>query len=459
MSQFLWVEDFGHVDADIEATTTSVFGRILANQTIPDNKYKLRKFLASQGILLKLDFLEALEFIRNPEQLLGVDYIILDVWLPVETTKNLSAETGDYLQTLLQRYHADKQTACARLEKVAGYQLYVELIMEIGFPKEHILFCSNHAEELSSINKAFSEAKLQLPEIPTKQREADIATVQTWVKTCRENHYSVLRRGILNVLTHIKADNLQLTPPFADEDDPVDMPTFLTGLEYLLKHTLKEPADTEKHSLFRTVCDSLTKPFERFSKELLYRGLYRGKNTEVEVKKEYLIPAYLVRNWIAHGVMNNPQMPLSTQDTAFIFMLVIKSLFDYSCFEVFKSLYSYQTVTDNELVAKLSAWHESYSYPKECDIFELIRLKGEKKLNPNWQQEPFMDHVYASFLFNCLKSGAFKETKGETELYKKTRTNLHGDQRGYYFNLSYRLETKDDLFETLKPIAYHQIQS
>jgi hypothetical protein len=127
MSQFLWVEDFGHADAN--TTITSVFGNILANQAIPDNKHQLKKLLANQGILLKLDFLEALEFIRHPEQLLSVDYIILDVWLAVDMTKKTSAETGEYLQTLLQRYHADKQTAGAQLEKMAGYQLYVELIM------------------------------------------------------------------------------------------------------------------------------------------------------------------------------------------------------------------------------------------------------------------------------------------------------------------------------------------
>jgi hypothetical protein len=52
---------------------------------------------------------------------------------------------------------------------------------------------------------------------------------------------------------------------------------------------------------------------------------------------------------------------------------------------------------------KLKLWKFSQNL---YNIVELIRLKGEKKLNPNWQQEPFMDHVYASFLFNCLKSGA-----------------------------------------------------
>jgi hypothetical protein len=86
MSQFLWVEDFGNIA--IEATTKSIFGEILGEQQIPENKYRLKKFLKNHGVLLKLEFLEALDFIRNPEQLHLVDCVILDVWLPVPAATN-----------------------------------------------------------------------------------------------------------------------------------------------------------------------------------------------------------------------------------------------------------------------------------------------------------------------------------------------------------------------------------
>jgi len=451
MSQFLWVEDFG--DVDVDATATSVFGGILANQSIPNNQFRLRKLLAEQGVLLKLDFVEALEFIRNPEELLRIDYIILDIWLPVDTTKNTTAETGEYLQTLLQRYDADKQTASEELEKMAGYQLYVELIMEIGFPKEHILFCSNHAEELSSISQAFGEAKLKLLEIPTKQREEDIATVQNWVKRCRENPYSVLRRGILNVLDDIEGNvNCDLTEPFQKEV-PVNKDTFLEGLRFML-NSHRIPSEAKRQHLFKALCDYLTKYFDRFSGRDLYRGKYKGNGFEMEVPKAYTIPLYFIRNWVAHNILNNANSAFSEQDVGFLFMQVVKGMFDYSSIERFQLLYRYPVVNDSDLqTCLIDLQNRHYSYSGQCEIFELIRLKGERKRNRNVSTEDFVAHKYASFLFCCV------ELRTRTKAKSFTDNMAQREGLGYWVNLTYHIDSQgDNLFESLKSIAYHRLK-
>ncbi len=430
MSRFLWVEDFG--DVDIDATTTSVFGGIVDSQNIPDNQFRLRKLLANQGVLLKLDFVEALEFIRNPEQLLRIDYIILDIWLPVDITKGMSTQTGEYLQILLQRYHADKQTACGELEKKAGYQLYMELIMEIGFPKEHILFCSNHAEELSSIGKAFGEAKLKLPDIPTKQREEDIAYVQDWVKKYRENPYSVLRRGILNVLDEIESNaNIDLTEPFK-KDVPVNKDTFLEGLRFMLT----SPRVPDKpQQLFRSLCDYLTKYFDK-----------KG-NLE---PKEYFFPSYLIRNWVAHNILAHSQSELSEPDVAFLFILVMKAMFDYSNIEYFTLLYDNAEVNDNDLQTYLRELHEKhYSGLGQCDVCGSIQQKGKQK-RQKMKNEDFVAHTYASFLFCCVILESEIKAQGTAE------TN---EGFGYWVNLSYLIDSQSDsLFESLKSIAYHRLK-
>lgn len=329
MSQFLWVEDFG--DVDIDATTTSVLGEILDHQNIPNNQFRLRKFLANQGVLLKLEFVEALEFIGDPEQLLRIDYIILDIWLPVDTTKNTSVETGEYLQTLLQRYHVEQQIACTQLEKMAGYQLYVELIMELGFPKEHILFCSNHAEELSSISKAFGEAKLKLPDIPTKQREEDIATVQTWVKNCRDNPYSKLRRGILNGCQYIQSllnDPQQAVIQFSDfiKADNGRTITVQEMLDYL--ETLQNilPLRKPKHPqrLYKLFVRSLAHEWEAAQPHLV------GKTQDGQLQAFGWIMKN-VRNWAAHKHLFEN---LTEKEVAFLCLINLRAMFQLGSDEI-----------------------------------------------------------------------------------------------------------------------------
>ncbi|MEN8219731.1 MAG: hypothetical protein ABFS56_25950 [Pseudomonadota bacterium] len=351
MSQFLWVEDFG--DVDVDATATSVFGGILANQSIPDDEFGLKKLLANQGILLKLDFVEALEFIRNPEELLSIDYIILDISLSVDITKNIRTETDEYLQTLLQRYHADKQTACKELEKMAGYQLYVELIMEIGFPKEHILFCSNHAEELSSIANAFEEAKLPLPKIPTKQREEDIAKVQAWVKKNKENPYSVLRRGIINGCKHLQSllENQQEAAiqfgEFVKSARTIsvpDMQDYLETLQNILP--LRQPDNPQR--LYKLLVRSLAHEWDAAYPDNLPKCDQDGKDCfqARSVKSTFGWIMKHARNWAAHSTVLDQ---LTEQDVAFLFIVAMRAMFKLT-----PTTAKYETMLFNLFSAEIS---------------------------------------------------------------------------------------------------------
>jgi len=81
MSQFLWVEDFEK--ANVAASTHAVFGELLTKA--PDEtKQEVKKTLKDHSVLLECTFLDALEFIRDPEKLFQVDYIVLDVELVIQ---------------------------------------------------------------------------------------------------------------------------------------------------------------------------------------------------------------------------------------------------------------------------------------------------------------------------------------------------------------------------------------
>jgi len=227
MSHFLWVEDFA--GPTLRDTTGNVFGELLKNQNIPETKKEVKELLRKSRVFVELSFLGSLDFIREPQKLFQVDYIILDIWLDVKTKSD--KDKNEWLPKILQDYYgyepqpedeiADEKSltrAKAELLKVAGYQLYVELVMTYGFPKEHILFCSDHAQQQQTIQANFKKAKIEFPQLLSKD---DKAEVQAWVRERRGNPYSVLRRGILNVLDDIESNaNIDLTEPFK-KDVPV----------------------------------------------------------------------------------------------------------------------------------------------------------------------------------------------------------------------------------------------
>ena len=170
MSHFLWIEDF---ESDIRATVDQVFG--LADA--PDSLQELKGWLEEQRVTLKTTFFDALRFVRDPARLGAVDYVVIDIDLKPYEDYDLDdpdsvAEIDGYLRE--KGYLGASpdtaaplgpvwRTAVSELKKVAGYHIFTELLIESGFPKRHILFCSNHGDQLTSITHAFAAAKLHPP--------------------------------------------------------------------------------------------------------------------------------------------------------------------------------------------------------------------------------------------------------------------------------------------------------
>ena len=209
MSQFLWIENI--TTNTIKTDTENVFGRLLNRSVIPDNMWQIKRLLQDYGVFIAVTFLESLEFIYDPRQLLQIDYVILDL----EISLQLLSDRNPILVKILKNYYDYKPqpsnpildetsfiAAQERLIPVAGYQLYIELVRELGFPKEHILFCAHDIAKQTAIRSIFKNAKVELPLLIAK---TDKKHFHQWVQEKNENSYSILRRAIIMGCHYLQA--------------------------------------------------------------------------------------------------------------------------------------------------------------------------------------------------------------------------------------------------------------
>lgn len=319
MSYFLWVEDF---ENSAKVTATEVLGGIsIDGLQFSDNKQQLKQALKAHGIYIELSFQDGLSFIR--QHLNKIDYIILDIDLAayskgdelnndvlalLEAFQDYKKPSNDLEEELL----LDKE--CAKLKALAGYYLYTELVVELGFPKQHILFCSNHGENSVSTREAFKTAKIALPTIYEK---AD-ASVQTWVKSSYENPYSRLRRGIIegcNDVTKLVDDKLYFNT-FVNKNEPIkpeDIHNYLAVIKNFLP--LREPSN--KTDLYKLFVRTLSHEWEAAD------SIRSDKN-----KKDAAL-AWVMRNtrhWITHN--SNLFSALDEKMIAYLFFINLRVMFN-----------------------------------------------------------------------------------------------------------------------------------
>jgi hypothetical protein len=340
MSHFLWVEDFGGTTP--RDTTINIFGELLPHKDIPETKQEVKELLRKQGILVEFSFLGGLYFIRN--QLSQVDYIILDIRLDV---KSKSKDENQWLPKILQDFYGyepnDDKTidenshlvANDKLFRVAGYQLYVELVMEHGFPKEHILFCSDHANEQEEHRNAFKQAKIEFPKLYSKD---DKDEVQTWVREHRENPYSKLRRGIINGCQYIQSllkDKTEAAIQFdefmkADNERTItvpDMQDYLETLQNILP--LRQPIHPQR--LYKLFIRSLAHEWDAAYPDYLPK-CYKDDKDCVKVRRVKSTFGWMMkhaRNWAAHTTELDQ---LAEPEVAFLFMVAMRAMFKLSEF-------------------------------------------------------------------------------------------------------------------------------
>jgi len=333
MSQFLWIEDF---EDCTEHATRNVFGHLLQNADIPTTKPKLKRLLKDYGVLIELSFLEGLRFIRK--QLYHVDYVILDIDL-IDIRSELRYDEQTDLLELLETFYdyqpnqdksideANYKKAAKQLKPEAGYKLYVELVIALDFPKEHILFCSNHTKEQKHIQSVFKQAKIDLPLTFSKDEKNE---VQNWISERRNNPYSVLRRGIIEGCQYIQK-HLSNDIPFSQfcskknrqNVTAQNMRDYLETLQNFLPR--REPLDTKP--FYKLFVRTLSHEWEEdFSPDNLKQADVPDEST---LKRQRMFGWIIkcARNWTAHSQIFDK---LAEPDVAFLFLVAMRAMFELS---------------------------------------------------------------------------------------------------------------------------------
>lgn len=337
MSCFLWIEDF---ESDIATTVEQVFGLTGS----PTSLQALKGWLREQNILLKSTFFEARRYVADRQHLHDVDYVLIDIDLkPYEDYDLYDPQAIAEIQAfLLEHGYLDDSRSDAEpfgpgwgdavneLKKVAGYHIFTQLLIDSGFPREHILFCSNHGDQLTSIRQAFEVAKLSPPAIYTKQDPY----VRSWTVERRTDPYSVLRRGVL--LGCAAAQSRMEADPqperqfalFFNKEEEADWPPGPTTPGYLRDYLeslaamlpLRAPeTDQEKMRRYRIFIHVLSKEWDK-----------RAKVMNLPDKSDY-IASYgtilkEVRNWTSHTQLLDD---LREADIAFIVMVNLRAMIGF----------------------------------------------------------------------------------------------------------------------------------
>ena len=322
MINVLWIEDFGggEITATVDSLFKGTFGGNQPEKTIP----KLSKQLEANGIFLRTNFQDGLNFIKKASH--TVDLIILDIDL--KTHGNGCELEPATLTTLKNHYDLENQDdekqlniSLSQLKQCAGYHLYVELILNQQYPKDKIIFCSNHGENLASINSAFKSAMMEMPVI---YKKSDSQVIEEVKAACFKNHYGTLRRAIIDgceiLQKKIANPDIQFNHLLKDENKRMsvsDLKNYLNLLASLLP--LQEPSAEDKYNLYKLFIRTLSHEWERdlnFAKA--------GKNRELSAFMNIMKNS---RNWITHSSIFDH---VSEEDVAFLFICNMRAFFELS---------------------------------------------------------------------------------------------------------------------------------
>ena len=419
MSHFLWIEDF---ENSVKTTAHNVLGGIIEEPFDNDNR-KLKRKLKEQGVFLELTFQDGLSFIRDEDKLNQIDYIILDIDLKSHngSIEDISHEVLELLYefqdyTKIEYESKDEGSfgkACKDLKEIAGFYLYTQLILELGFPKTHILFCSNHGENTKTIQEAFKQAKISLPKIYSKSNPE----VQAWVKSCYDNPYSRLRRGIIEGCKYLKSlteeknfteEKLRFNSFIQDKDKQItleDLHNYLDVLENFLP--LREPPN--KATFYKLFVRTLSHEWESADP---WKSL---ESVRKESKQELFAFACIMkmtRNWLAHSrIFEN----INEQDVAYLFITNMRAMFclDDILLSYEKHLLQiFEPISIIEIEKKIGSEESTRKIPLEKHYATLL-TKARKQdainfhdalnalqKNPNFQDKNYLiQGLYQNFWF------------------------------------------------------------
>ena len=377
----------------------------------------LKDWLAERGVTLKTTFFDAYRLVRDPMQLAEIDYVVIDIDLKPYEDFDLDddeslAEIDAFLKD--KKYLKDRpedaqplgpgwRVAVSELKKVAGYHIFTELLIEAGFPKRHILFCSNHGDQLTSIATAFEAAKLTPPVIYTKRDDQ----VRRWIEDKRADAYSVLRRGVIMGCAAAEAlmargpdrhgdDGLVFSLFFKREDEP-EWPPGPASPDYVRDYLASLTAVLPLCALATT--EQRKQRYRIFLHALSREWDNRAKVNHLPDKSTYMASYGTilkeVRNWTSHTQLLDD---LSEADVAFIFMANLRAMFAFPrevqpherlLLELLGRAFG--EVSPDAAAAAIGADPQERRLPLDRVYFETKRMLGERRSADG--NDPYYDQL------------------------------------------------------------------
>lgn len=331
MTTCLWVEDFGkegtNVDSDLSCKklTARLFmsslkyqstGRNVGESSLSEDELVLQEFLRNKcDIYLEFSLSGALKFIKNKLEL--IDFIILDIWLPEKDVLDDEIDVSDKDYSDTHQEVLNYKTSCEGFKTdKAGYYIFVELVVNLGYPKDRIIFYTNHGEESASLEDTFKKACIQAP-LMFMKTEKDKKKVDDWLKRQYEDKYLLLRRAIINIADDLinREDHLVSHALFKSNSkvnlgsniDKADIIRLIQTLAEALPQRINE---ARKKYLFRLFITNLV----QFGDKLAWWDKYVIKESW---QRPFAAVYVYTRHWLAH----DPKvfMDLDEHDVAFYF--------------------------------------------------------------------------------------------------------------------------------------------
>lgn len=318
MSRYLWVEDFGQKDVKPWKMTEIVFGGVvdLSGANKEFRREEMVDFLRPHGVELLFDLQSAVNFISDSNELESIDFIVLDIDLPPWDDKGPDELTITLLRDWYEGIENDPLSVKDAIKQVAGYHLWTLLVIDKGFPKDRIQYCSDHADQLKSIHQSFEAAKLNHPTIYAKTDKG----MKDWLSQAKNQQYVHFRRSFIDLVEELEKTPLPLCFSKLNWKDGWNAWGWEDASDYLgvLRRLLPANVLDEEHQkvALRVFLFALVQPWDAFVPRS-EKSIFWGDQASRVLK--------YVRNILAHD--KDAMRELKVSDAAFFVLLALGALF------------------------------------------------------------------------------------------------------------------------------------
>lgn len=418
MPRYLWVEDFDNTSC--RDTTFLVFGEIAGKQDeIPDDKEDLREYLAEKDILLETTLSTALRFIEQTENLESIDFVILDIDLRISEEKE-DEDNNRMLHDIFESHGTSSDDNPTRIEikKIAGYHLWTRLVIDMGFPRNRIQFCSNHGDFLDSIKASFIQARIVPPAIFTKTD----GKMVSWIMLQNMDDYISFRRNVIDycriIFDHLNESDLSQDliclhrlPGKNTSDFTIEHAYEM--LEALPKYLPVNVSENHRAEVLRSFLRRLTVEWDRFSatKEHIQklnenqRRIYENINQQTKTSASVL---KLIRNTLSHS--SGKPVHVTCDLAALYFILNMRTIFqieDSKSLELLEDKIFPQLEINKGLICKV---FNKLKFMKNS----VEQLSKHYNINSKLSQE---NRYFISELLRLLQENDIKEYQEKSLVY------------------------------------------